>query len=63
MFDKEQIRFMRSLGISADFNNPTSKDLFEIENAVNDKLAMDGFDDTYKPTPVGEMCESILKLI
>ncbi|MBP9988076.1 MAG: hypothetical protein KBT46_01120 [Ruminococcus sp.] len=61
MFTKEQIKFIRSLGINANFDNLSRKDLFELENAINDELALNGFDDTYKPTPTGQMCESILK--
>ncbi len=60
MFDKAEIDFMESLGVNADFENLTDDMLVEIEDIVSEKLQKSGFDESYKATDIGKICESIL---
>lgn len=60
MFDKKEIEFMQSLGIEADFENLSDNILVKIEDVVSDELQKSGFDENYKITDKGKMCESIL---
>lgn len=60
MFDKEQIDFMRSIGLEFDFENLSDNDFCAIEETVADKLTYSGFDKDYNITNVGKMCEDIL---
>lgn len=60
MFDEKQIEFMRSMDLNFDFDNLSDEDLAEIEDAVSEKLQKSGFDENYKITDAGKMCESIL---
>lgn len=60
MFDKSEIDFMESLGINADFKNLSDDMLAEIEDIVSEKLQKSGFDEDYKVTDIGKICESIL---
>lgn len=60
MFDKKEIDFMRSLDIESDFENLTDDALAEIEDIVSEKLQKSGFDENYKITEEGKICESIL---
>ncbi len=59
-FNDKQKKFMKDIGIKADFDNPSDDDLVLIEEKVADKLETKGFDSDYKITDVGQMCESIL---
>lgn len=64
MFNKEQIAFMRKIGLSIDFSKSLSDDDYEkIEDKVSDYLQMHGFDKNYKPNEKGLMCETILDLL
>ena len=60
MFTANEIRFMASLGIVANFYKPSNNDLVEIEDKVSEKLQLSGFDEDYKITMIGKMCENIL---
>lgn len=60
MFDKEEIDFMKSLGINVDFENLSEDALVEIEDVVSEKLQKSGFDEEYNITTDGKMCETIL---
>ena len=60
MFSEKQKEFLCSLGLKLDFNNLSDEDLIQIEDTVADELQYSGFDENYKPTSVGLMCESIL---
>lgn len=63
MFSEEQIEFMRSIGITYDFNKLSGDDYFEIENRVADHLQLEGIDSHDDVNSVGLMCESILDAI
>ena len=60
MFTAEQQIFIRSLGFQPDFDNLTDEDFAQIEELIGDALVMQGLDRDYNPTPIGELCESIL---
>lgn len=60
MFANNEILFMKTLNINADFNNPSDNDLVEIEDKVSTALLKLGFDEDYNPTETGVICETIL---
>lgn len=60
MFDQKEIEFIRSLGIETDFENLSDDILVKIEDIVSEDLQKSGFDENYKITDKGKMCESIL---
>lgn len=60
MFTDKEIRYMKSLGLSLNFNKLTDDDYVEIEDVVGEKLQKSGFDIDYGITTDGEICESIL---
>lgn len=60
MFSKAEIDFIKSLGIEGDFNNLSDDMLVKIEDIVSEKLQKSGFDEDYKITDIGKICESIL---
>lgn len=60
MFSKKDIEFMQSIGIKADFENLSDDMLVKIEDIVSEELQESGFDENYKITDRGKMCESIL---
>ena len=63
-FNKSQIEFMESIGISVDFSKRLSDSDYEaIEERVAEYLQISGFDDQYLPTKEGNMCESILDIL
>ncbi len=63
-FSKNQIEFMKKIGISVDFSKPLSAADYEtIEEKVSTHLQKNGFDKDYLPTEEGKMCESILDLL
>ena len=65
MFTKDEIEFMKSIGLDCDFQNLPKEDEYwsEILEAVSDKLMYEGFDENYKPTEIGNICESIITKI
>lgn len=63
MFSEKQIEFMKSIGISVDFNNLSDNELISIEDRVSEKLQKSGFDEENKITETGTICESILDLL
>lgn len=60
MFDEEQKKYIKSLGLNVMFDSLSDDDLFQIEEVVAEKLEQSGFDEHYNRTAIGEMCESIL---
>jgi hypothetical protein len=60
MFANNEILFMKSLNINADFNNPSDNDLVEIEDKVSTALLKLGFEKNYNITKIGVLCETIL---
>lgn len=60
MFNKNEIDFMKSLGINVNFESLSEDTLVEIEDVVSEKLQKSGFDKDYNMTPDGKMCETIL---
>ena len=63
-FSKEQMDFMKKIGISIDFSKPLRDDDYEqIEEKVSAHLQAKGFDKDYAPTADGKMCEAILDMM
>lgn len=63
-FSKEQMDFMKKIGISIDFSKPLRDDDYEqIEEKVSAHLQVKGFDKDYAPTADGKMCEAILDMM
>lgn len=63
-FNKNQIEFMKRIGISINFSNKLSdSDYVLIEEKVSEHLQKYGFDDKYEPTEEGKICESILDML
>lgn len=60
MFTKQEISFMRELGLCFDFRNLSDDEWVEIEEKVGDYLVLHELDKDFQPTPVGKTCESIL---
>lgn len=60
-FSKDQIAFMKKIGIPVDYSKPLSNADHEmIEDVVATHLQTHGFDKDYLPTEEGKQCESIL---
>lgn len=63
-FNEKQSELLKQLQINLasdlDYSND---DLDKIEDAVSEKLQIDGFDKDYNVTEIGKICESILDLI
>ncbi len=63
-FNEKQMELLKILQINctkeSDYSN---EDLDKIEDAVSEKLQIDGFDKDYNVTEVGKICESILDMI
>ena len=60
MFTKEEIAFMRSLGLNFNFNELSDDEWIQIEETIGDKLSLSGLDENYNPNSIGKICESIL---
>lgn len=65
MLTKEQIDFLRKLGLDLDFENlnEDSDEWADIEERVGDELMYEGLDDDYAPNEIGNMCYSILDIL
>lgn len=65
IFNREQIKFMQSLGLNFDYDNLSDDDYIMIEDVVGDKYTFDGvdWDNDYIPNEIGLMCESILDML
>ena len=63
MLTHNEKAFIDSLRLILNFDNLTDDDWGEIEDIVADALQINGFDEDYKPTSIGIMCESILDKI
>ena len=59
-FTKEQIKYLRSIGLKINFDVPSDEELQLVENAIEDKLMLVGFEEGYKINSEGKMCESII---
>lgn len=62
-FSQEQIKFMKNIGISINFDDASDEEIVLVEEKVSEHLQAHGFDDKYSPTKDGEMCESILDML
>lgn len=62
-FNKNQIEFMKKIGISINFEDVSDDDALLIEDKVSDHLQKKGFNEDYSLTEDGEMCESILDML
>lgn len=62
-FNKNQIEFMKKIGISINFEDISDDDAILIEDKVSDYLQKKGFNEDYSLTEDGEMCESILDML
>lgn len=62
-FNKNQIEFMKKIGISINFEDVSDDDALLIEDKVSDHLQKKGFNEDYSLTKDGEMCESILDML
>lgn len=60
LFDKNQIDYMKSIGLDYDFENLSDDESAEIEDKVGDQLQLNGLNEDYSPNSVGLVCESIL---
>ncbi len=61
MFTKEEIKYMKSLGMNLDFHKPLLNEDYErIEDIVSHQLQVYDFDKNYNPTTIGILCENIL---
>ena len=65
MLSKEQIQFLKKLGLDYDYSKieDFSDEWAEIEEKVGDELVFNGLDDDYAPNEIGKMCRSILNKI
>lgn len=60
MFSKAEKEFLKSIGINTNFDKISDEEFVTIEEKVSDHLQKKGFDEEYRPTKEGLMCESIL---
>ncbi len=60
MFSNDQLKFMKKIGISVNFDDLSDEDYITIEETVSAYLQRSGFDKNYQPTKEGLLCESIL---
>lgn len=64
MFTKEQVQYLRDvLKLQYDFSDQdalTVDEWMDIEDTVANHLQYCGFDENYKPTSDGVMCESLI---
>ena len=65
MLTKEEIEFLKSLGLDLDYDDLTeeSDEWADIEERVGDELMHRGLDYEYEPNEIGQMCEAILDKI
>jgi len=62
--NKQQIAFLKKIGVTLDFSNKLSDDeIADLEDRVAEYLELHGFDEEYNPTEEGLICESILDTI
>lgn len=62
MLTKQEIEFLKSLGLKLDYDNIENWDMewAEVEDRVGDELVMRGLDENYNPNRIGVICEAIL---
>jgi hypothetical protein len=65
IYSKEQIEYMKSLGLNFDYANMTDNNWCELEETVGDRLTLGclDVDNDYKPNDEGMFCYSILDLL
>lgn len=62
-FSKNQIEYLKQLGLTFDFVNMTDEQATQLEDVVAKKLQTSGFDSLDLLTSDGIMCESILDML
>ena len=63
-FTKEQITFMKKIGVPVrDYRQLTDDDFIAIEDYVGDYLTLQCLDRNYNPNEEGVMCYSILNAL
>ena len=66
-FSRKQIIFINELGIKddliGDIEKMSDETIWSISDKVSVHLMIHGFDEDYKPTKDGLMCESILDIL
>jgi len=60
MFSEAEKVFLKSIGINANLDTISDDEFVTIEEKVSEHLQKRGFNEEYKPTKEGLMCESIL---
>lgn len=62
MLTKEEIAFLKSLGLDFDYEHIENWDMewADLEDRVGDELVIRGLDIDYEPNEIGVMCEAIL---
>lgn len=60
MFDKEEIAYMKAIGLNFDFGNLSDDEFVEIEDTVGDRLVCFGLEEDYALNNEGIMCKTIL---
>ena len=60
MFTKEQVAFMKSIGLNLNFSRLSEADYVQIEDAVGDRYTEEVQENESEITPVILLCEAIL---
>ena len=60
MFSEAEREFLRHISIDINFDKISDDEFVMIEDKVSAYLQKNGFDEEYKPTKEGLMCEAIL---
>lgn len=62
MLTKQEIKFLKSLGLKLDYEHidDWGMEWAEVEDRVGDELVMRGLDENYNPNQIGVICEAIL---
>jgi hypothetical protein len=63
IYSKEQIEYMKSIGLDFDYSNMTDENWCKIENTVGNKLTLECLDENDNPNKEGLFCYSILDLL
>lgn len=63
VFNKKQIEFMKKHNLNINFNNPTTNDVYQVENVLSKIIQTRGFDEDYHPTDECILCENILDIL
>ena len=60
LFTKEEITYMRTLGLDLDYSNLSEADLNRMEEVIINRLQLFGIDENYELTEDGVICELII---